>query len=116
MLAGPKASYAALLAAMMKPAHLRNDEHRAALRGFNCSGLWRILAQRQMRSRVLVIRKIRRQDATQRSMIPDDHMVEALATNGADDGALHKDFAKDSVALITSSMPNAPMRAANSVP
>jgi hypothetical protein len=45
----------------------------------------RVLRQREMRSRLVVVRHVPTQDANQSSFIHDDHVIEALASDGADE-------------------------------
>jgi hypothetical protein len=45
----------------------------------------RVLRPREMRSRLVVVRHVPTQDANQSSFIHDDHVIEALASDGADE-------------------------------
>src|SRR5438874_9935651 len=45
---------------------------------------WRILAQRQVRARLIVIRRIRSKNSPQVLLTEDQHSVQALAAHGAD--------------------------------
>ena len=45
---------------------------------------WRILAQRQVRARLIVIRRIRSKNSPQVLLTEDQHPVQALAAHGAD--------------------------------
>ncbi len=47
--------------------------------------MWRILRQREMGSRLVVIEQVATQDARQSGFIHDDHVIETLALNGADE-------------------------------
>ena len=49
------------------------------------TGLRAVLGKRQMRSRLMVISKIRRKHATQVTLVENDHVVETLATDRAND-------------------------------
>ena len=53
--------------------------------GLYCSRFRGVFVQRQMSSPITVIGTITRQDATQRSLIEHNHMVETFAANRADD-------------------------------
>ncbi len=48
-------------------------------------GMWRVLRQRVMRPRLVVLRQVPTQDARQFGFIHDDHMVETVASDGADE-------------------------------
>ena len=45
---------------------------------------WRILAQRQVRARLIVIRRIRSKKSPQVLLTEDQHPIQALAAHGAD--------------------------------
>jgi len=73
------------LVAMVQTADLWNGHDRAERWWRDRSGLWRVLGQREMRPRPVVVGQVPRQDASQADFIQDDHMIETLASNGADD-------------------------------
>jgi hypothetical protein len=45
---------------------------------------WRVLGEREMGPRVVVVRQIGSQDAAQTGFVQDDDVIETLATNGTD--------------------------------
>jgi hypothetical protein len=59
--------------------------------------LGRILLEREVRSRAVVVAEITAQTTAEMSLAQDDHVVEKLAANRADH-SLGKGFAKASVA------------------
>ena len=75
----------AALVAMVQTADLRNDHDRAERWWRDRPGLWGVLGQREMRPRPVIGGQVPRQDASQADFIQDDHMIETLASNGADD-------------------------------
>ena len=66
---------------MVKTTDLRNGDHasRAGRRRLARHG--RILVEREMRARSLVVDDVRVQDAAQAARVPDDDVVEAVAAN-----------------------------------
>jgi hypothetical protein len=70
---------------MMQTADLWNSHDQAERWKRDRPGLWRVLGQREMRPRMVVIRHVSSQDAGESSFIHDDHVIETLASNGADD-------------------------------
>jgi hypothetical protein len=70
---------------MVQAADLWNDDNRAERWWRHRPGLWRVLGQREMRARLVIVRQVPGQDARQSSFIHDDHMIETLASDGPDD-------------------------------
>jgi len=73
----------ASLISVMQSADLRNRYHSPLFRRFHCPGLRGVFAQGQMRTGPLIVGKIIVQRSPQRSLIPHDHVVQALASDGA---------------------------------
>ena len=71
--------------AMVEAADLWNGDERADRWWRDRPRLWRVLGQREMRSRIVVVRQALTQDAGQSGFIHDDYVMEALATDGADE-------------------------------
>ncbi len=67
---------------MMQPANNRHLDHPAHLRRLNVSRDWRVLAQREMSSGIVIVIDVRSQDTFQRSLTEDDHMVQAFSADG----------------------------------
>ena len=61
----------------------RHDSSGAGLIDGACLG--RVLAEREVRSRVLVVRDVRSKHTPEMSLIEDDDVVKTLATDGPDD-------------------------------
>ena len=75
----------AAVVAMVQAADLWHGHDRAERGWRDQPALWRVFAQREMRSRLVVVRQVPGQDARQSGFIHDDHMIETLAPDGADD-------------------------------
>ena len=69
---------------MMQPADNRHLNHPADLRRLNLSRRRRVLTEREMRAAIVIVIDVRSQDTPQRSLVEDDHMVQALTANGTD--------------------------------
>jgi len=69
---------------MVQATDLWNGYDRAERGWRDRPGLWRVLGQREMRSRLVVVRKVPGQDARQSGFIHDDHVIETLASDRAD--------------------------------
>jgi hypothetical protein len=70
---------------MVQAADLGNGHDRAERGWRDRPGVWRVLGEREMRSRLVIVREVSGQHARQPGFIHDDHMIETLASNGADD-------------------------------
>jgi hypothetical protein len=71
--------------AMVQATDLGNGHDRAECWRRDRPGVWRVLGEREMRSRLVIVREVPGQHARQSGFIHDDHVIEALASNGADD-------------------------------
>src|ERR1700730_11288159 len=69
--------------AVVQPADLRHCHDRPHFRRLNRSWLRRVLPQRKMRSRSMIVVEIRIERSSQRAFMEHDHMIQALATNGS---------------------------------
>ncbi len=67
---------------MMKPADLRGLDDDALVGWLNLSGFWRILAEREVTTEIVVIGNIGSQYPTERFLAEHNDMVQALSTNG----------------------------------
>jgi hypothetical protein len=70
--------------AMMQPADNWHLDHPAKLRRLDLPRDRRVLVGREVGSEILIVIDMRSQDAFQRSLVEDDHMVQALSPDGAD--------------------------------
>jgi len=70
---------------MVEAADLWSGHDRAADWWRDRPRVGRILRQRQMCPRLVLVRQVQRHDAGQPDFIHDDHMVETFASDGADD-------------------------------
>ena len=66
---------------MMQTTDLRERDYLARSGWVYRSALRTILGEREMRSRLVVIMKVRRQHATQVALIEDDDVVETFAAD-----------------------------------
>jgi hypothetical protein len=73
-------SYPAVL--VMQPSQDRNSDNGA--RSLDSSMQWRIFLQCQMRARLILIRRISAKNPPQVRLTKADHLVQTLATQGAD--------------------------------
>ena len=69
----------------MQPADLRNDDDLSQFRRLHGPWMRGVLAERQMRSRLVIVIEIRTQISTQRCFAADDQMNDTLAANRPDD-------------------------------
>ena len=69
------------LVAMMEAADLREWDNLARSRWVYRTALRTILVEREMRSRLVVIVKVRRQHAAQVTLIEDDEVIETFAAD-----------------------------------
>src|SRR5579864_2800976 len=81
-------SGSAPLVTVMESTDLRYRYHPPQFRRLSQPRFRRVLCQRQMRPRSMVVSKIQRQGSTKGGFVEDNHVVQALAPNGADH-ALH---------------------------
>jgi hypothetical protein len=98
------------LIAMMEPAHLREGNNVTGGRRLDGARTWAILAQREMRSGVMMILKISRQDAAQVTLVEDDNVIQTFTADRSDE-TLGKGFCQgERGAVMTSVMPIARTR------
>ena len=71
--------------AMVQAADVRNDNHGTSVWRLHVSRRRCIAVQRQMGAGIVVIIEIRGEKAFEMSVAHDDHMIEALAADGADE-------------------------------
>jgi hypothetical protein len=83
-LAGPRSGGAPLVS-VVKTANLRNGNNRSRLQRLYGSRFGRILGQRKVRPGCVIVREEGLHVPVQRSLVEDDHVIEALAANRADD-------------------------------
>ena len=67
----------------MEPSHFGELDHDTQFRRLNRTRFGCVLTQGQMRARLQIIHAVRLQNATQRSLVEHDNMVQALAPDGA---------------------------------
>jgi hypothetical protein len=82
--ANRRASSGATDVFVMQAADHRNGFDVAVVVGDNGTHVWRILAERQVRPRRVIVRNVFAQDTHEMALAQDDDAVEALAANGAD--------------------------------
>ena len=70
---------------MMQTTNLRERDNVAGLGWVYRAALRTILVEREMRSRRVVIVKVRRQHTAQVTLVEDDDVIETLAANRAND-------------------------------
>ena len=70
---------------MVEAAALWSGHYRAERWWGNRPRVWRVLGQREVRSRPVVVRQVPSQDARQSGFIDDDHMIETLASDRTDE-------------------------------
>ncbi len=75
----------AAVVAVVQSADQRNGDDLAERWWRDRPGVWRVLRQREMRPRLVVVRQVPAQDAGQSRFIHDDHVIKTLASNGTDD-------------------------------
>ena len=101
---------------MMQTAEMRHLNDPAARRWLHRPGHGRILVQREVRSPLVVIGEVLFEGSVQRTFVPHDEVVQALAPDGVD-RPFHKGFCQgDQGAISTSSMPIASAARRNSAP
>jgi hypothetical protein len=71
--------------AMVKTADLRNRNHLAAVWQLNGTSIRAVFVERQMCPRAVIVIDVRRQDAAQMALVDHEYVIQALATNRADD-------------------------------
>jgi len=65
---------------MMQTADVREGDDRSQVRLLDRSWFWALFAQRKMRSRRVIVRKVGAQQLFEMAFIENDDMIEALAT------------------------------------
>ena len=70
---------------MVKTADLRNRDHLAVVRRMAGAGIRAIFVEREMCPRTVIVVDVRRQDPAQMALIDHEYVIQALATNRADD-------------------------------
>src|SRR2546425_1827171 len=71
--------------AVVEAADVGQGNHAAELGWLDGARLGCILLEREMRPRAVVVEKVAAQTATEMSLAQDDHMVEKLTAEGADE-------------------------------
>src|SRR5262245_36648424 len=74
----------AAVVAMVQATHLRSGHNRAEEWWPDRPGLWRVLGQREVRPRLVVVRHVASQDAVQSGFVHHDDVIEALASYRSD--------------------------------
>jgi hypothetical protein len=69
------------LVAMMQTAHLRESNNIAGGGRLDGARPWAVLVEREMRSGVMMILQIARQDAAQVTLVKDDNVIQAFAAD-----------------------------------
>jgi hypothetical protein len=77
------------IVALMKPAHLRRRNDAASRWGQDRARDWRILLEREMRSRLHVVGDVSGEHALEPRSVDDDDVIETLPPDRSDD-ALHE--------------------------
>ena len=70
---------------MVQSANHRELNDPAELRRLDLSGVRRILAERKVRARSVVVAKVAAQESPQMVLVEDHHVVDAFSSDGADD-------------------------------
>ena len=70
---------------MMEPADFGPRHDPTGAVWVDDAGLGRVLAERQVRSRALVVRDVGVKDPSEMPLVEDDHVVQTLAADGPDD-------------------------------
>src|SRR5262249_9218660 len=73
------------LVEVMEPADLRDRHETSAARRWEFGGTWAVLVECLMGAHGVVVAHVAPQESTQMPFIEDDHVVEAIATDGADE-------------------------------
>src|SRR6266540_571390 len=73
------------LVAMMQTAHFREGNNIAGGGKLCRARAWAILVEREMRSGVMMILKIARQDAAQVTLVEDDNVIQAFTADRTDE-------------------------------
>ncbi len=68
----------------MQPADLRERDDLPGTDGLDRSPVGCVLSQRQVRTRPVVVREVRREDPPKVPLVEDDHVVQALSPYGPD--------------------------------
>ena len=71
--------------AMVKTADLWNRDHLAAVRRIDGASIRAIFVEREMCPRAVIVIDVRRQGAAQMAFVDHEYVIQALATNRADD-------------------------------
>jgi hypothetical protein len=70
---------------MMQPPYLRNRNHPSAFRWLSIACDWRVSVQGQMCSRFVIVFQVAGNDPPKVTLVENDDVLEALATNRADE-------------------------------
>jgi len=70
---------------MMKTADFGNLHDHAHLRSLDWPPIWRVLLERKVSSRRVIVREVARQDAAQMAVAQDEDVIEALAPDRTDE-------------------------------
>ena len=71
--------------AKVKTADLRNQDHLAVVRRMDGAGIRAIFVAREMCPRAVIVLDVGRQDPAQMALVDHEYVIQALATNRADD-------------------------------
>ena len=69
---------------VVQTAEVRDGHDPAIARRLVRSRDWRVLVQREVSAPLMIVGKILLEVTAQRALVPDDHVVQALAPQGAD--------------------------------
>ena len=69
----------------MQSADVRDGDHLAAFGRLDLARIWRVAVERLVRARLVVIAEVIGKGAREMTFVPHDHVIQALASNGADE-------------------------------
>jgi hypothetical protein len=70
---------------MMQTADLGEGNNIACGGKLHATRPWAVFVEREMRSGIMMILKVARQDVTQMTLVEDDNMIQALTTDRTDE-------------------------------
>jgi hypothetical protein len=70
---------------MVEATDLRELDDLPVHRRLDRSGIWRVLVERQVGARAMVVANVSLQDPSQMILVENDHVVETFSPSGADD-------------------------------
>src|SRR3989441_8519294 len=71
--------------AMVEATDFANRDDLAEFRPLNCAAVWRILFEREVSTRPVVVREVASQGAAQVSLAQDEYVIQTLAPDGANE-------------------------------